>query len=73
MSIFRHRPWCDDKASEPTVERRQRGLDRRLGTRGGRRASDHIRIGVFAALCAMVSSSALVQEPVRFGFDAKSV
>jgi hypothetical protein len=56
-----------------TPERRHNAADRRQEWRGGRRASDHIRAGVFTALCALVSSSAVAQEPVQFGFDAKSV
>ena len=46
---------------------------RRHIPRGGRRASDLVRVGVFASLCALVSSSAGAQGPMQFGFDAKSV
>ena len=48
--------------------------DRRRTPRGGRRvADDLVRTGVFAVLCALVSSSAIAQVPVQFGFDTKSV
>ena len=46
---------------------------RRHIPRGGRRASDLVRVGVFASLCALVSSSAVAQGSVQFGFDANSV
>ena len=59
--------------SQSMSDRRHGASDRRHAPRGGRRASDRIRIGIFAALCALVSSAALAQEPVKFGFDAKSV
>ena len=62
--------WC---VSQPTTERRYGATDRRQAARGGRRASDRIRIGALLALCALVSSAAVAQEPVKFGFDAKSV
>lgn len=54
-------------------QRRHGHTGRRRTPRGGRRASDLVRIGVFAALSALVSSSAIAQVPVQFGFDAKSV
>ena len=57
----------------PTAERRRNATDRRHAPRGGRRATDHIRAGVFASLCALLSSAAVAQQPVHFGFDAKSV
>lgn len=53
----------------------RRGFDRRTSVvftrlRG---ASLLVRAGALAALCGLVSSPALAQERVRFGFDAKSV
>jgi hypothetical protein len=53
--------------------RRTDAPDRRDIPRGGRRASDVVRIGLLAAFCALLSSTARAQGPVQFGFDAKSV
>ncbi|MDO8681097.1 MAG: hypothetical protein Q7R30_21470 [Acidobacteriota bacterium] len=73
MSIFRIRPSRDAGVSQPSVERRRGNADRRIGSRGGRRASEVVRTGVFAGLFALVSSSAIAQGAMQFGFDAKSL
>jgi hypothetical protein len=65
--------YRDTSVFKRPAERRLGHTDRRCTLRGGRRALDLVRTGVVAALCALVSSSAIAQVPVRFGFDAKSV
>jgi hypothetical protein len=67
MKIFRafNRPH-----SEGFVDRRR--SDRRSGWRGGRRASDLVRSGIVASLLSL-SSAALAQSAMQFGFDTKSV
>jgi hypothetical protein len=56
------------------LDRRRGPADRRLTPRGGRRATDLVRTGVLAALCALwFSPMASAAEPVRFGFDANSI
>lgn len=54
-------------------ERRRDTPDRRGTARGGRRATDVVRSGIFSTLFALISSSVLAQSPMQFGFDAKSV
>ncbi len=54
-------------------DRRSHADDRRGAPRGGRRALDHVRVAIFAALCSALSASmASAHTRIGFGFDVNS-